>query len=273
MEAHESRQKKVQAVERTLVIMEVLAKESTPMSLSEISYRANLNISTTHRLLNTLISKGFAEQDPSTGRYKLGLKTFEIGNAALYSLDIRSLGRPYLHELVKKYRETANLYIYNNGEVILIEQEESPSPVKLGLQVGSRLPAYCTSAGKIFLAYMSEFELKRVLKNFPLRKMAVGTIVDVEILRNELQNVRKYDFAEGRDEMEEGISCLAVPIRDHEGKIIAALSILGPTNRLNDSQVKENLIKGLKETGHLISSRLGYEAKKEISFENLNGKV
>ncbi|MGE5557061.1 MAG: IclR family transcriptional regulator [Bacillota bacterium] len=256
----EYRQKKVQAVERTLLILAALAKENEPMTLSDISRKTRLNISTTHRLLNTLVQNSFAEQDITTGKYKLGLKFFEIGNSALYSLDIRNISRPYLYDLVQRYRETANLYIQNHGEITLIDQVESPGKFKMALQIGASFPINCLSAGKIFLAELGDYEVNRIFRIHPLHKYTARTITDFPALQRELADVRKRQYAESKDEMEEGIGCLAAPIRTRQGKVVAALSILGPTHRIHDPISKPKMVRGLKEAGEQISLKLGYSS-------------
>ncbi len=113
-----------------------MANYGRPMTLSEISGNLNLKISTAHRLLKILIIRGFADQDPNTGKYQLGIKTFRIGNTALYSLDIRSVARPYLKELVRTCSETVNLAVLDNGYVVYIDQVESEKMIKIDRQPG-----------------------------------------------------------------------------------------------------------------------------------------
>lgn len=248
----------VQAVERTLAILEVLAKEGTPMALSDISHKVKLNISTVHRLLNTLISRDFVQQDTQSSKYRLGLKIFEIGNAALYTLDIRAAAKPYLKELVEKCNETANLVILDGSEVVYIDQVESSSIIKMFAKLGSRGPAHCTGSGKVLLAYTSEKELEFLFGNRPLRKFTYKTITDLDELKKELRKIKAQGYAIDDEELEEGVHCVAVPVKNHEGKIIAALSVSGPHARIGSACQNNELTRLVQETAENISVKLGY---------------
>ncbi len=251
----------VQSVERTLRILELMAEKGHPMALSDISGQLNLKISTTHRLLRTLIIKGFAEQDPYTGKYQLGIKTFRIGNTALYNLDIRAVARPYLKQLVDKYRETANLAILDQGDVVYIDQVESERMVKMIARLGSRAPSHSNAVGKVLLAGLSEAELERYLKVSRLHRYAPNTIVSAKELLREVERVKKCGYALDLEETEEGIRCVAAPIYNHLEKITAAAGISGPSSRITVAYLEKELMKAVKETARCISFKLGYMAK------------
>lgn len=248
----------VQAVERTLAILEVLAEEGVPMNLSDISQKVQLNISTVHRLLNTLISRDFVQQDHQNSKYRLGLKAFEVGNAALYTLDIRATAKPYLKELVEQCNETANLVILDGYEVVYIDQVESTSIIKMFAKLGSRGPAHCTGSGKVLLSSLSEKELDLLYGERPLRKYTQKTIATLELMKKELQKIKQQGYAVDDEELEEGVRCISAPIRNHEGKITAALSVSGPTARITTACEGEKLIDTIRETANKISAKLGY---------------
>ena len=254
---NERKVKTVQAVDRSLAILEALAKHGSPISLTVLSNNLGLNISTVHRLLNTLIVAGFVEQEPNQGRYRLGLKAFEVGNAALYNLDIRSIARPYLKELVDKCNETANLSILDRGDVVYIDQVESSNIVKMFAKPGTRGPAYCTGSGKAMLAFLSPSELEKNLKVMKFYKHTDNTITDPNILRKELEKTRQLGYSMDIGELEEGVQCVGAPIRNHEGKCIGALSISGPTSRIADLSATE-LIKIVTHAANRISLQLGF---------------
>ncbi len=252
-----AREKPVQSVERTLRILEALAEWGHPMSLSEISSRLDLKNSTTHRLLRTLILRGFAQQDPNSGKYKLGIKTFSIGNTALYTLDIRTVARTFLKELVFNYQETANLAILDGWNVIYIDQVESEKMVKTTAKLGSRCPSHCSAVGKVVLASFPQKELELYFKECTMERFTSNTIVSPDLLKDELRNVKEKGFALDLEETEEGIRCVAAPIFDHTGSTAAAIGISGPSNRINLSYLKGELAKAVTETAREISFMLG----------------
>jgi DNA-binding IclR family transcriptional regulator len=253
------KEKPVQSVERTLRILELMADKGNPMALSEISNQLGLKISTTHRLLKTLIIKGFAEQDPYTGKYQLGIKTFRIGNTALYTLDIRSVARPYLKRLTEKYKETANLAILDHGDVVYIDQVESEKMVKMIARLGSRGPAHSNAVGKVLLAYLSSSELERFFKGKKLEKYTSQTITSPEILKKELEKVKSQGYAVDLEETEEGICCVAAAVWNHLGKVNAAIGISGPSNRISLSYIEKELAEAVKNTAAEVSFKLGYQ--------------
>jgi len=250
--------KLVQSVERTLRILEIMAEHGCPMTLSEISNLLELKISTVHRLLKTLIIKGFAQQDPYTGKYQLGIKTFSIGNTALYTLDIRTVVRPFLRQLVLKYQETANVAILDQGYVIYIDQIESERMVNMISRLGSRVPSHCNAVGKVLLAGLSEGELERFLMGRKLERYTDKTINSTKILKKELEKVRKYGYALDLEETEKGICCVAAPVHNHLGKVTAAIGISGPSIRISVDFLKSELAVAVRETAFNISSNLGF---------------
>ncbi len=255
---NERKAKTVQSVDRTLAILETLASYREPISLTMLSVKLGLNISTVHRLLNTLIIAGFVEQEPNQGHYRLGLKTFEIGNAALYNLDIRSIAKPYLKELVDRCSETANLSVLNHGDVVYIDQVESPNIVKMFAQPGTRGPAYCTACGKVLLAALIPGEVNQIIKETKFFKYTDSTITDPELLKEEIDKVRQQSYAIDFGELEEGVQCVAAPIRNHEGKTIAAISVSGPETRISQVFSQAELIKLIIEAANRISLQLGF---------------
>ncbi|RQD78720.1 MAG: IclR family transcriptional regulator [Candidatus Syntrophonatronum acetioxidans] len=250
---------RVQSVERALLLLEILSEVGEPTTLSELSEKANLNISTVHRLLHTLMANHFVEQDLNSGKYRLGLRLFEIGSKALYSLDIRQVAKPHLQEVVHKCNETANMAILEQGEVVYIEQVESQNTIKMFARIGSRGPAHCTAAGKALLAYQEMPELERIISSKGLPRFTDNTITEPDKLKEKLEKIRKQGYALDLEEMDEGVNCIAVPIMNHEGKVIAAISISGLASRMSRDRLEEIHREYLKEAGHKISQDLGYK--------------
>ncbi len=253
-------EKVVQSVERTLRIMEFMASRGSPMSLGEISSNLDLKLSTAHRLLKTLILKGFAEQDITTGKYKLGIKTFLIGNTALYNLDIRAVARPFLEKLVETFNETANLAVLDQLDVIYIDQIESQKMVKMLARLGSKIPAYTNAVGKVLLAGLSSSELTTYFKNNQFQLLTKKTVISFEQFKKELETIKKQGYALDLEETDEGITCAASAIYNHMGRVIAALGVSGPSHRMRIYFEKKDLINSLKEAANGISFKLGYQS-------------
>lgn len=250
---------RVQSVERALLLLEILSELGEPTTLSELSEKANLNISTVHRLLHTLMANHFVEQDLNSGKYRLGLRMFEIGSKALYSLDIRQVAKPHLQELVNRCNETANMAILEQGEVVYIEQVESQNTIKMFARIGSRGPAHCTAAGKALLAFLEEEDLEKVISSKGLPRFTDNTITDSEKLKGELKKIRAQGYALDLEEMDEGVSCIAAPIKNHEGRVIAAISISGLASRMSRERMEEIYTEYLRVAAYKISQDLGYK--------------
>lgn len=253
--------KTVQAVERALAIMDCLVDAGVPMAISELAEKVQLNISTVHRLLSTLIVRGYIEQEAETSRYKLGLKLFAMGKAALYTKDIQIIGRPFLEGLVQRCNETANLAILDGREVVYIDQVESNNMVivRMFARAGSRGPAHATASGKMLLSSLTDEELEKLLTGVQLEQFTSETIIDAAILRKELQRIRRQGYAIDQGERDEGVRCVAAPIHNHEGKVVAAISLSGPHTRITNYYLNNELVDIVLETAREMSKRLGYQ--------------
>jgi len=153
----------IQSVDRALSILELFSNERPEIGVSDIARLLNLNKSTAFGLLSTLERRGYVEQNPDNGRYRLGLKTIELGQQKLSTFNIGQIAHPILKTLVDKVGETAHLAIYDHGEVIYIDKVECDNALSIASFIGKRNPAYCTGVGKCLLAFQSEEEIARVL--------------------------------------------------------------------------------------------------------------
>lgn len=226
----------------------------------EISEKLELYPSTIHRILDTLKYWGYVEQDSHTQKYQLGLKVLELGMAKLHQMDLAKESTPYLKELVKQCNETVHLGVLEEGEVMYLAKEESSQNIRMISYVGKRAPLHCTALGKVLLAYMPEEERKKILQNKGLPRLTERTIIDERELGKELTEVRKQNFALDREENEKDVRCIAAPIRNCQGDVIAAISISSPIFRI-DAGTQDNLKNALLKTSKEISKRLGYNGK------------
>jgi len=251
----------IKVLDKTFSILDVLLKHNSSMHMTEISEKLGLYPSTIHRILDTLKHWGYVEQDPKTQKYRLGLKLLELGMAKLHQMDLVKEAAPYLKKLVRKCNETVHLGVLEEGEVLYVAKEESSQTIRMISYIGKRAPLHCTALGKVLLAYLPEEERKKILEEKELHRLTEKTITDKRELEKELNKVREQGFALDREENEKNVCCVATPIRNHYGRVIAALSISSPTFRL-DKKVQNNLKEALIQTSREISMRLGYSTNR-----------
>ncbi len=248
---------KVQSVDRTLDVLEALASRRGATGISDLAQVVGLHVSTVHRLLATLVDRGYVRQDPDSSRYHLGSRVFTLANAADLHLDLRLVARPYLERMMRNSGETANLVTSSETEVVYLDQVASMHLVKMFTAPGMRAPMYCTGTGKVMLAYRAPEEAEPVLAA-PMRRYTPKTIVTRATLEHELAIVRKNGFCVDNEEMEDGVRCLAVPIFDRRAVCIGALSVSGPTTRLTAERV-DKLAPTAKTIALELSRQLGFE--------------
>ncbi|HAJ32699.1 MAG TPA: IclR family transcriptional regulator [Candidatus Atribacteria bacterium] len=250
----------IKVLDKSLSVLELLLQKGSSMNMTEISEKLGFYPSTTHRILDTLKHWGYVEQDPNTQRYQLGLKLLELGMAKLHQMDLVREAAPYLKELVKQCNEIVHLGVLEEGEVLYLAKEESSQTIRMISYVGKRAPLHCTALGKVLLTYLSAEERKKILGEKELPRLTENTITDKRELEKELSKVREQGFALDREENEKDVRCIAAPIRNYQGKVIAAISISSPIFRINKN-IQNNLNEALLETSKKISKRLGYNGK------------
>jgi DNA-binding IclR family transcriptional regulator len=248
----------VHSVVRALTLLDTMAVQGRAIGIADLSKRVRLHVSTVHRLLATLISRGYVKQDPETGKYALGLRAFLLGEAYRQQMDLRRVVHPALQRLAQTTGETANLVVMDREEAVYLDKAESPQSVRFFSRIGHRAPLYCTAVGKVLLAWLPPGEQEETLGRLTLAPLTRNTITEAEALRQELQRVAAQGYALDREECEEGASCVAVPLRDHSGLVVAALGISAPTVRLTEAK-REQLILLLQEEGRGLSQELGYQ--------------
>jgi len=251
----------VQAIERVSLILDALCQSSQGISVRELSAEVKLPKGTTHRLLSSLAYFGYVQQDSKTRHYSLGFKLVELGNRLLNQLDLRTEAKPFLADLAKRAQETVHLVILDQNEVIYIDKVESndnPSGLRMASRVGSRNPAHSCAVGKVFLAHFSEEELDEFVKNTGLPKMTENTISDPIRLKEHLKLVRSQGYVVDDEENEKGIRCVAAPISNEIGMVVAATSISGPAIRITRKRIQESLKNEIIETALKISLKLGF---------------
>jgi DNA-binding IclR family transcriptional regulator len=243
-------------VDRVLDILEVLAHSTRPQLLGEVAAAVGASKPTTHRLLATLVRRGYASHDPDAGEYRIGIRCFELGSLWAANLDLRQLAAPHLHRLNAATRETVHLAIYDHGDAVYIDKLESPLPVIASSFVGRRCPASCVATGRVLLAYQSDRELGRVLQA-PLPRFTGATITDPAALRGLLDEIRRTGVGVNHGSFRDGVGGVAVAVRDRTGMVVASVGVCLPEMRFGPDR-SAALRDEVAAAGRAISADLGY---------------
>ena len=247
----------VQSVDRTLTILEVLSDYEEGLGITEISEKVQLHKSTVHRLLNTLIYKGYIKQDKNTNKYGLTLKLFELGNKKVESMDLVSVVEPYLKELMEKTNEVIHLAVRDGSDIVYVSKMEPQKSMKMYTRIGMRKPIYCTAMGKAMMAYMTEEEVEKIWHESNVQKLTKNTIVDIKKIKENLKDIRKKGYAMDNQEVEEGIRCVGTILKDHKSGICGAISISGSIISFTEDKISY-FSEIILEHADVISKELGY---------------
>lgn len=247
--------KPVKSIKKGLDILEYLAKQNHPLSLVEISQELGFPPATTHRLLSTLVYKGYVFK-MDDNRYKLTLKLFGLNNLLFLNFHIHSAFRRYLQLLCDQVKLSVHFAIQDEGKVLLADVISSPLALKVDVPSGTREFLHSTAVGKILLADMTKNQIKEIIRQIGLPRLTDRTITSEERLYSELQKIREVGFAVDNEETTPGAKCVGIPIEDKDGKVVAALSVAGPASHIPEVRVAE-LIPILEDTvkkiGNFIS--------------------
>jgi len=248
----------IQAVSHALDLLEQFHGEVDELGVTELSKRLKLHKNNVFRLLATLESRGYIEQNRATENYRLGLKSLELGQTFIKQMGLLRQAKPILEKLVGACNETSYVAIFKDGYIVYLDVVETDLTVRVVSRVGSRLPAYCTASGKVHLAHMSDEEVDALLPGKELKAYTPNTMVDRDKLKQELRKVAEAGYAIDDEEVDVGVRCIAAPIRDYTRRIVGAVSISGPGMRFSDERLEKELIPLAIQAGEELSTRLGY---------------
>jgi DNA-binding IclR family transcriptional regulator len=248
----------IQAVSHALDLLEQFHDDVDELGVTELSKRLKLHKNNVFRLLATLESRGYIEQNKATENYRLGLKALELGQTFIKQMGLLRQAKPILEKVVGSCNETAYVAIFKEGSVVYLDVVETDMTVRVVSRVGSRLPGYCTASGKVHMAFMSEDEINELYPSRQLKGYTSTTITDREQLKETLKTVTEQGYALDDEEMDLGVRCVAAPIRDYTRRIVGAISVSGPTMRLGDERIEKELIPLVQGAAEELSSRLGY---------------
>ncbi len=250
----------IEALARGLEVLTLFTAARPALSFHEIVAELGLPKSSVFRIISTLEQQGYLEHDAEKRRYRPGLKVFQLGFAALASLELPQLARPQLEWLAQRLDETVSLAVLERLDIIYIDRVRNRAIVGLVLGVGSRLPAHSTSLGKVLLAELPEAELAARLSQAELARTTEHTIGDRQALLAELAAIRARGYAVSDQELAVGLRGVAAPIRDHTRRAVAAINASGPAATISRARLERELAPAVVATADRISRALGYAA-------------
>ncbi|UCF96180.1 MAG: IclR family transcriptional regulator [Spirochaetaceae bacterium] len=244
------------SVKKALELLDHFTAERPELSLAEISREVDAHKSSVFRVLTTLQAAGFLEKDAQSGKYRLGLKILDLAGRVWGRYDIRQIAAPFMEELARETGEVIHLAVLEGSDIVYLEKKGQGQVLTVATRVGGRNPAYASSMGKVLLADLPVSELKAILGRGKLKKLTANTITEMSRLLEELGRIRQQGFALDNEETFPGIRCVGAPIRDAGGKVIAAVSVTVPAQRMSDERVRE-LWRLVTKSARMISERVG----------------
>ena len=259
------RRMRLSSVANSIRLTKVFSESEYEMGISALAARLKLAKSTVHRLATTLVEYDILEQNRETGKYRLGLALFELGTLVRRKMDTASESRAQMLALAHSTGETIQLAVFDHLSVLYIRILESRQAVRMSTIAGSRAPAHCTGVGKALLAHMPQETVQGVIDN-GLTRYTNATITEPALLLEELATVRAKGYAIDDEEIEVGLRCVAAPIRNHSGLVIAALSVAAPVQRMTKKGA-QNTAPTVVAAADAISRRLGYMPSLSLARE------
>ncbi|MEV0522821.1 IclR family transcriptional regulator [Streptomyces sp. NPDC050439] len=251
----------VPAVTRALDILELFLEGDGTLSAPEVTRRLRLPRTTVHELLTTLAARSYLVQIPDqTGRYRLGVRAYQLGSRYAEQLDLAAEGQQVAREVAETCDETVHVAVLEDTDVIYIAKVDSTHAVRMVSAAGRKLPAHCTSVGKMLLASLPQTELESRLAGRELAAMTQNSITEPDALLAALADIRERGVAAEHRESNPDVSCVAAPVRDSAGQVVAALSISVPMIRWSEQREEELAELAAKGAGDL-SERLGHRGR------------
>jgi len=240
----------IHSVENALDLLEALSEETDDFRISHLSEKLNMNKTSVFRLLATFENRGYVEREEISGKYRLGLSIYEMSQKFLSHMRLLRKARPVAEQMVRQCNETAYLVVRRHDEVLFLDMVDSAQKVKIVSLVGRRFPLDSTAAGKVYLAFGESSG-----KNEKGRDTRTAPAADVA---EELAGIRQGGICIDQHGVGEGITCAAVPLFNGNGEMAGVLALLGPDFRMPAEKLEHQLLPLLKESGEIISSKLGY---------------
>jgi IclR family acetate operon transcriptional repressor len=246
----------IQSVDRAVSLLEAIAEAGGECTLTQLSHRTRLNISTCHHLLSTLVARGYVAKVPVRRSYALGARILYLSNACLRQVDLPARAAPFIEKINERTGETVHLAVLQGDAMMKVAKRESRHPVRVDTgTLGKTDAAHATATGKAMLAWLPEDDMRRVLSH-GLTRFTPKTICEWPSLIEALRHVRRNGYAVDDEEYQPGVICIGAAIRDHNGAVVGAISASTPTMRANDehlSLVREQVCSAVRA----LSAELG----------------
>src|ERR1041384_7403923 len=244
-----SERQSIQSVDRAITLLEAIAEAGGESTLTELSRRTRLNISTCHHLLSTLVSRGYVAKVPVRRSYALGARILYLSNACLTQVDLPVRANPFIEQINAATGETVHLAVLQGDTMVKVAKREARHPVRVDTgALGKTDAAHATATGKAMLAWLPEDEMRRVLAH-GMARYTPNTITEWPALIEELRHVRRNGYSIDREEFQPGVICIGAAIRDHNGAVVGAISASTPTMRANDNHlalVREEVLSAVR---------------------------
>ena len=245
--------------EKLLSLMEAMSRLSEPARLQDLARELKMNSSTVLRFLAALQHRGYAARDIDTGRYYLTFKLCGMAQSISSNMSIRNISLPFLRSVSRVFEESANLAIEYDMSVMYVEVVNGPSKTLVSTQrIGNIAPMHCTGVGKLLLQNYTATQMEQMIAVKGLPRYTASTIVTPQRLMEEVEEAREKGYAFDNEECEPGVRCIAAPVRDYTGLVVAGISVSGPSTRMTDEHIFSNLPQ-LLETAEELSHRLGWK--------------
>jgi DNA-binding IclR family transcriptional regulator len=249
----------IQSVAHGLDVLEEFNKGSDELGVTELSKKLKLHKNNVFRILATLESRGYIEQNKDTENYRLGLKCLELGQTYIKQMGLLKQSRSILEELAVTCNETSYISVLRNTDVVYLDSVEATTTVRVVSRVGLHLPVHATAAGKALILHDSEEELKKKIPP-TLKKLTPNTLDTLDKLTDALKVSQEKGYTTDIEEFEIGVCCVGAPVRDYTGRIVGAISISGPASRLTIGKIDGDIAAEVVEKSGELSRRLGYNA-------------
>ncbi|MEK7787902.1 MAG: IclR family transcriptional regulator [Chloroflexota bacterium] len=248
-----------QTVQRAMSLLKAFTDAQPELGLADLARAVSLNKTTTHRLLAALELEGLITRNPATDAYRLGPELIVLGWRALRANDLRNVSRPELLLLAQETGETVTLEVLAGTDTLILDEVLSRHMIGGTPSIGTRWPAHATSTGKVMLAFLLDAEREAHLQS-RLAKLTENTISSREALKRELAQVREQGYAIANEELETGFVVVGAPVFNHEGQVVAAISVGGPGARMTAERLSEIALK-VKESAGRLSQTIGYRTE------------
>ncbi len=249
---------RVQALERAFDIIDCFSFQNREMTLSDIVHKTGLNKTTAKRLISNLTDRGYLQQNPSSKRYQLGLRLFELGGIVFSSFNLREAAANPMTRLQKETGATVLMGVVMDDQLLYVDKREGDGMIRISSDIGWRRPLHYGMLGMVLMAFLDQKKIKDILKKAPLESHTPYSITDVDAFSLRLEQIRNQGYVLEKEEAVEGVLGVAGPIRDYSRQVIAALGIALPMSQSNVKGGLNGFFELVRKTCEGISSDLGY---------------